>query len=399
MTTVRLHSLLGCALCACAVPPAPAAPELPGVTAAMQASVDAHQIAGAVTWVATRDKVVHLGATGFADLAAHKPMPTDALFWIASMSKPVTSVAVLMLQDEGKLSVSDPVAKYIPEFADLKTPSGQPANLTIAQLLSHTSGLADPKAPATRSAKTLRQLVAIYLAEPMQFEPGSTWRYTTSGFNVAGLIVEIVSGQPFESFLQTRLFDPLGMPDTTFYPNDEQRQRLAHGYRVSPATGGFALQTGLGANGPIPSRGEAPALGGGGLFSTASDYGRFCQMLLGGGTLDGRTYLSADGYRALTTVVTGDLPTGYTKTKLNQVLGWGLGVAVVKAPSGGVSAQLSPGSFGHPGAWGTGAWIDPVKGAAYVLMVQRSNMPDNFENPPALSLVSAAVAALAGPGP
>jgi len=399
MTTVRLHPFLCLALFASAVLPAPAAPELPGVSAAMQASVDAHEIAGAVTLVATRDKVVHLGATGFADLAAHKPMPTDAMFWIASMSKPVTSVAVLMLQDEGKLSVSDPVAKYLPEFAGLKTPSGKPANLTIAQLLSHTSGLADPKAPATRSAKTLRQLVAIYLTEPMQFEPGSTWRYTTSGFNVAGLIVEIVSGQPFESFLQTRLFDPLGMPDTTFYPTDEQRQRLAHSYRVSPAAAGFALQTGLGANGPIPTKGEAPPMGGGGLFSTASDYGQFCRMLLGGGTLDGRTYLSADGYRALTTVVTGDLPTGYTKTKLSQVLGWGLGVAVVKAPSGGVSAQLSPGSFGHPGAWGTGAWIDPVKGAAYVLMVQRSNMPDNFENPPALSLVSAAVAALANPNP
>ena len=149
MTTVRLHPLLCLVLFASAVLPAPAAPELPGVSAAMQASVDAHEIAGAVTLVATRDKVVHLGATGFADLAAHKPMPTDAMFWIASMSKPVTSVAVLMLQDEGKLSVSDPVAKYLPEFAGLKTPSGKPANLTIAQLLSHTSGLADPKAPAT----------------------------------------------------------------------------------------------------------------------------------------------------------------------------------------------------------------------------------------------------------
>jgi CubicO group peptidase (beta-lactamase class C family) len=120
-------------------------------------------------------------------------------------------------------------------------------------------------------------------------------------------------------------------------------------------------------------------------------------MLLNGGTLDGHRYLSEDALRALTTVCTGDLPTGYTKTKLNHVLGWGLGVAVVRAPGDGVSGYLSPGSFGHPGAWGTAAWIDPVKGVAYVMMVQRSNMPDNFENPPALAFVRAAAGALAGP--
>jgi CubicO group peptidase (beta-lactamase class C family) len=321
-------------------------------------------------------------------------MAPDAMFWIASMTKPITSVAILMLQDEGKLSVQDPVARYLPEFAGLRTPAGKPANLTIAQLLDHTSGLADPKAPALRSAKTLRELTAVVLAEPMQFEPGSTWRYTSSAFNVAGLIVEVVSGQPFDAFLQDRLFTPLGMKDTTFYPDDDQRARLAHAYRANPATGALTLVTGLGPNGPIPGRGDSPPLGAGGLFSTASDYARFCQMLLGRGTLGGRRYLSEEGYRALTTIVTGDLPTGYTKTKLNHVLGWGLGAAVVRAPDGGVSAQLSPGSFGHPGAWGTAAWIDPVKGAIYVMMVQRPNMPDNFENPPALAFVRAAAAEL-----
>ena len=152
----------------------------------------------------------------------------------------------------------------------------------------------------------------------------------------------------------------------------------------------------FGGPGPISDEFSLPT---GGLFSTASDYARFCQMLLNGGTLDGRRYLSAAAYRALTTVCTGDLPTGYTKAKLNHVLGWGLGVAVVRAPAGGVSAMLSPGSFGHPGALGTAAWIDPVKGAIYVMMVQRPNMPDNFENPPALAFVRAAAAALANPTP
>ena len=177
------------------------------------------------------------------------------------------------------------------------------------------------------------------------------------------------------------------MTDTTFYPSEGQRLRLAHAYRANPATGALTVQIGLGANGPIPRRGEAVPLGAGGLFTTASDYARFCQMLLNGGALDGRRYLSADAYRAMTTVCTGDLPTGYTRTKLNHVLGWGHGVAVVRAPGDGVSAWLSPGSFGHPGAWGTAAWIDPTKGAIYVMMVQRPNMPDNFENPPALAFI------------
>jgi CubicO group peptidase (beta-lactamase class C family) len=326
-------------------------------------------------------------------------MQLDTMFWIASMTKPVTSVAILMLQDDGRLSVDDPVAKYLPEFAALRTPSGKPANITIAQLLSHTSGLASPpKNAASRSAKTLRDLEAIYLANPMQFEPGSSWKYTTSGFIVAGLIVETVTGKPFDSFLQDRLFDPLGMKDTTFYPTDEQRLRVARGYRVNPQTGEFKVQEGLAANGPIPRRGESVPLGDGGLFSTAGDYARFCQMLLNGGMLDGRRYLSAGAYRSLTTVCTGDLPTGYSKKQINRVLGWGLGEAIVRAHGGGVSDFLSPGTFGHPGAWGPAAWIDPVRGVAYIMMVQRSNMPDNFENPPALAFVRAASGALTPAG-
>jgi len=372
-------------------------PKIPAVGAAMQGMVDAHQVAGAVTMVVSRDQVLHLGAVGYSNLADQRPMADDALFWIASMTKPVTSVAILMLQDEGKLRVDDPVSKYLPEFARLKTPLGKPADITIAQLLHHTSGLADPKATETRSAQTLPELVRIIESQPMQFEPGSIWRYTSSGFDVAGRIVEVVSGEPFEEFLRERLFEPLGMKDTTFYPDEAQRRRLAHAYRADPKAGTFTLVSGLGANGAIPVRGETPPKGGGGLFSTARDTARFARMLLDGGTLDGKRYLSDEAYRALTTVGTGDLPTGYTKTKLNHVLGWGLGVAVVQHPEGGVSAQLTPGSFGHPGAWGTAAWIDPTRGVAYVMMVQRPNMPDNFENPPALAMLSAVVAAVANP--
>ena len=201
-------------------------PKLSGIGDAMQAMIAKNEIAGAVTVVVTKDKVLHLETTGLADVATKKPMTPDALFWIASMTKPITGTAMLMLQDEGKLSVADPVAKYLPEFASLKTPSGKPANLTIAQILTHTSGLGEASGPAAQSAKTLADLVPLWLATPMQYEPGEKWRYTQSGINAAARIVEVVSGMTFDAFLQKRLFDPLGMKNTTFYPTDEQRAQI-----------------------------------------------------------------------------------------------------------------------------------------------------------------------------
>ena len=175
-------------------------PKLPGVGAALQEQVDRHEIAGAVTMVVSKDRVLHLETTGLADMAAHKPMQADTMFWIASMTKPITATAVLMLQDEGKLDVHDPVAKYLPEFANLKTPSGQPANLTLIQILTHTSGLGEAGGPAAREAKTLADLVPLWLAAPMQFEPGSRWSYCQSGINAAGRVIEVVSGMSFDAF-------------------------------------------------------------------------------------------------------------------------------------------------------------------------------------------------------
>lgn len=186
----------------------------------MREVVAKSEIAGAVTMVVAKDKVMHVGIAGLADVAAKKPMAPDALFWIASMTKPITGATVLMLQDEGKLNVADPVAKYLPEFANLKTPSGKPANLTIAQILMHTSGLGEAPQPTAKEAKTLADLVPLWLTAPMQFEPGAQWKYCQSGINAAGRIVEGVSGMSFDAFLQQRLFDPLGMKDATFYPTD-----------------------------------------------------------------------------------------------------------------------------------------------------------------------------------
>src|SRR6201988_2142459 len=212
-------------------------PTLPGVGAAMQAMIAKNEIAGAVTTVVTKDKVLHFETTGGADVAAKRPMAPDALFWIASMTKPVTGVAILMLQDEGKLNVADPVAKYLPEFANLKTPSGKPANLTITQILTHTSGLGEASGPDAQKAKTLADLVPLWLAAPMQYEPGEKWKYTQSGINAGARIVEVVSGMTFDAFVQKRLFDPLGMKNTTFYPTDAQRTRLATAYAKHKDTG------------------------------------------------------------------------------------------------------------------------------------------------------------------
>jgi CubicO group peptidase (beta-lactamase class C family) len=367
---------------------------LPGIGTAMQDMIAKSEIAGAVTAVVTKDRVLHLEATGFADVAAKRPMRPDTLFWIASMTKPVTGVAVLMLQDEGKLAVSDPVAKYLPEFGQLKTPSGKPANLTITQILTHTSGLGEASGPAAQQARTLADLVPLWLAAPMQYEPGERWKYTQSGINAAGRIVEVVSGMTFDAFVQRRIVDPLGMKDTTFYPTDEQRARLATAYAKSKDTG--ALE-------PVPPRRDfgprdRPPQGNGGLYSTAPDYARFSRMLLSGGTLDGRRYLSDAAMKLLTTPRTADLPTGFfqsdTSGNRGANYGWGIGTCILRAPHDGVAEMLSPGTYGHGGAWGTQAWIDPVKGAAYVLMVQRSNFPNSDASDVRRNFQQAAVRAL-----
>jgi CubicO group peptidase (beta-lactamase class C family) len=358
-------------------------PRFPGVALAMKARMDDKEIAGAVTAVITRDGKVALQTHGMADLAAQRPMTPDTLFWIASMTKPVTGVAVLMLQDEGKLKVSDPVANYLPEFAGLKTPSGQPADLTITQLMTHTSGLGEAAGPAAQEARTLADLVPLWLAAPMQYEPGAQWKYTQSGINAAARIVEVVSGQAFEIFLQQRLFDPLGMKNTTFYPTEEQRARLATGYAKDKATGSLV---------PVPPRPgygtrHRPPQGNGGLFSTGPDYANFCLMLLQGGTFRSsaggaeRRLLSPEAMALLTKPLTGGLPTGFFQNGAygprGKNYGWGLGTCILREPHPGVAARLSPGTYGHGGAWGTQAWLDPVKGAGYLLMVQRADFPNS----------------------
>jgi CubicO group peptidase (beta-lactamase class C family) len=347
-----------------------AEPGNPAIRAAVEKFIDAQDISGAVTVVAGKDKLLAFDTIGLADVAKKKPMEPDTLFWVASMTKPFTAVSILMLQDEGKLKVSDPVEKFIPEFAALKTPTGQPAHITIEQILTHTSGLGEGDDATIKSAHTLRDLIPIYLASPMLYEPGERWRYTQSGINVAARIVEVTSGLSFDQFVGKHILKPLGMKHTTFYPNKKQRSHLATPYIKDKQIGTLtaAPYAGYGNQGQ-------PPFGNGGLFSTGPDYARFCQMLLNGGTFRGKHYLSPAAYQQLTTVHTGELKTGFLQTEeygnRGMNYGWGIGVAILKSPHPGVAEMLSPGTFGHGGAWGTQAWIDPVRGLAYILMVQR----------------------------
>jgi CubicO group peptidase (beta-lactamase class C family) len=272
----------------------------------------------------------------------------------------------MALQDEGKLSVDDPVGKYLPELAELKTADGKVAKLTLRHLLTHTSGMGEASGEESKAARKLADLVPIFAKKPLAFEPGTRWQYCQSGINSLGRIVEVVSGQSFPEFLQKRFFDPLGMKDTTFYPAKEQLPRIAKSYT---RTDGKLQEAALWPmfDPTLPDR--FPAANGG-LFSTAGDYGRLCRMLLNQGSLDGKQYLKGETVRQMSTIQTGEIKTGFTDGN-----GWGLGCCVIRRPQG-VSAMLSPGTFGHGGAFGTQAWIDPVKGVAYVLMIQRSNFPN-----------------------
>jgi CubicO group peptidase (beta-lactamase class C family) len=363
---MRTTPLLAIALiCSSAIAADSTDAKLPGVSEAMKNFVDSKDITGAVTLVADKNGIIHLDAIGAADVAGKQPMKTDSIFWIASMTKPITATCVMMLQDEGKLSVDDPVAKYIPEFASLKSASGKPANLTLKHLLTHTSGLHETTPEIAKNAKVLGDLVPSYLTQPTAFEPGSKWAYCQSGINTLGRIIEIVSGKSYPQFVQERVLDPLGMKDTSFYPPAEQLPRIAQSFKKDKDV---LVEMPLGfLMGKSPSDKDRYPLANGGLFSTATDYATFLRMILNKGELNGKRLVSEKAVEQMTTIQSGDVVTGFTPGN-----GWGLGWCVVKEPQG-VTATLSPGTYGHGGAYGTQAWVDPKKGLIQVLMIQRAN--------------------------
>ncbi len=337
---------------------------LAGISSRMQELAASGQMSGAVTLVARRGRVVHTGATGKADLASGRDMAPNTLFAIASMTKPVTAAAVAVLMDEGSVHLDDAVSRYIPAFADTKLAGGQKPKreITIRDCLTHTNGLVSDQ----KNQGTLAQTAELLAKSELAFEPGSKWQYGP-GLSVAGRVVEVVSGKSFDQFLTERIFKPLEMHDTTFFPSDEQKGRIARLYQ--PAAGGAGLEPGSHWLFDLaPDTTPNPS---GGLYSTAGDLVRFHQMVLNGGDLDGRRILTADAVRQLTAVQTGELSAGPTPG-----VSWGLGFSLIREPQGGADG-FSPGSYGHGGAFGTQGWVDPQRQMITILLIARQGFaPD-----------------------
>ena len=344
----------------------------------MRKFVDDGVVSGVVTLVAGRGGIEHFDAVGKSDIASGRAMRKDDLFWIASMTKPMTAMCVLMLQEEGRLSIDDPVEKHLPEFkgqwlvekkeADRMSLVRPARPVTLRDLLTHTSGLGDVKPP--RPFSTLAELAMAYAREPLQFQPGSLWRYSNAGINTLGRIVEVVSGKGYAEFMQERIFTPLGMTDTTFWPTEAQMQRIAKSYKVGKESGRLEETTVYFTEGPLSDRRRTP-FPAGGLYSTARDVARVYSLMLNGGELDGQRLLSKDTVKLMTTTQSGDIKTGFV-----EGMSWGLGFQVVKEPQG-ATEDLAPGTFGHGGAYATQSWADPSKGKAYILLVQRAGMPNS----------------------
>lgn len=334
--------------------------------------ITAGELPGAVSLVAQNGRIVYFDARGVLDGDTHKPVAKDAIYSLASLTKPVTTVAILMLVEEGKLRLTDPISKFIPSYAEVQV-AVTPARtatvnrpLVIRDLLTHTSGMVSPPQFPTDANATLANFIPSFAKQPLEFQPGTQWTYSnTVAFDTLARIAEITSGQPFDRFLRDRIFEPLGMNDTAHTLSAAQKQRLATRYDVTPK----GLQKTIRADTPL-------YFGGGwGLNSTAQDYYRFAQMLLNKGELDGHRLLSPRAVELMQAVQAPDTLPGRTPGTA-----WGLGVRVITdAAKAGV--WLSNGSYGWTGASGTHFWIDPAENLVAVLMAAAPtpNLKPDFE--------------------
>jgi CubicO group peptidase (beta-lactamase class C family) len=367
---------------------------------AIQRHIDSHDISGAVTVVARKGRLAHLEAHGLMDLDTKKAMSRDMLFWIASMTKPITGVSILMLMEEGKLRLSDPVSKFIPEFRGIKVavmqerPGGRggpateplfytvPATreITIQDLLSHVSGLVSGGAAsaaelakvARRPGETLADYIPRLGATPLDFQPGSRWSYSPgAGFETLGRIVEIVSGQKYDQFLRQRIFDPLGMKDITFHPAAEQMGRVTTMYHREN-NGLTKVDTSARVNN------TSYFSGAGGLMSDAEDYLQFGEMLANGGQLNGKRLLGPKTVELMSAVFAPDTLPGRPKGR-----SFGLSVQVI-SDAVAANTRISNGSYGWDGAFGTHFWVDPKEKIVGILMIQTDNpnreLNGDFEN-------------------
>src|SRR6267154_201877 len=365
------------------------------ITKLFQAEVEKGAIPGAVLLVARDGKLVYLQTVGYQDREKRLAMKADAIFRIASMTKPVTSVAVMMLAEEGKIDLLAPVWQYLPELKDVKvgvekmdSSSGKPTlsfedtrrAMTVQDLLRHTSGLvygpfgnslvhqAYNKANLFDAHQTLAEFMTKLSKLPLAHQPGSVWEYGMST-DVLGRIVEVVSGMAFDRFLEERITGPLRMNDTAFYLNQAQVSRLAEP-QIDPATG---KRPGASGAEDLTKEKQKWFSGGGGLLSTASDYARFCQMLLNRGQLDGARLLSPKTLAVMTSdqIPPGIPRSGYEDMAPTLELGqsFGLGFAV-RADVGHNPLSGSVGDYFWAGAFGTYFWVDPQEKLFAVMMVQ-----------------------------
>ncbi|MDR0532859.1 MAG: beta-lactamase family protein [Verrucomicrobiales bacterium] len=358
LAAALLLSLAACSKNQAANDEAPASPE---VTATLQPYLDSYKLAGMVTIIADKTGKVHYrNLLGYADVENKKPISEDNVFWCASMSKMFVGASIMMLVDEGKVSLDDPVAKYIPELGKwmviaekdnnhvLLKPLEQP--VTLRHLLSHTSGLtflSELQQTVGADTTPLKARALSSVTGPLQWQPGEKYQYGNQGMNIAARVVEIVSGMPYEEFLQKRFFDPLGMTGTTFWPNDAQIARLAGAYGPNKEKNGYQKGDISFLTKPYSDRLHRFPEAGGGLFSTTHDMFRYGLMLANNGELDGKRYLSATAMDELRKEQTG-------KTKVNYSLGY----------------HLRNGMFGHDGAYGTDLSVNPRTGMVALFMVQ-----------------------------
>ncbi len=340
----------------------------------MKAFVERGTISGAVTLVQRHGVRASLEAVGMQDIEARKPMRTDTIFQIASMTKPVTGVAIMMLMEEGRLALTDPVEKYLPEFRGQwliekleggKRVMRRPARaITIRDLMTHTSGMSGefPEGLSDlmdKGNRTLAEAVSIFSQQPLEFEPGAKWIYSNTGLNTLGRIVEVVADQPFDKFLETRIFQPLGMRDTFFFPAPDKYDRIAIIYARKD---GKLVDSGM----DRFRKNYKFVRASGGLFSTATDMASFYQMMLNGGSSGGKRFLSKAAVEVMTSLHTGDIPLGASTGD-----GYGLTWRVTRN-NGGTLSGKSIGTYGHGGAHGTQGWVDPSKDMVGVFMIQRA---------------------------
>ncbi len=362
------------------------------------AEAGVNQVPGMVVVVGSSKGVALLEAVGSVDIEGTTPLAPDALYRIASMTKPIVAIGVMQLVDAGKVKVDDPVAKYLPEFQgqllvtkrEGSQVTAQPPErpITVRDLLTHTSGMPGGYPSGYSNLYMDRQLTLaeatlLQSQRPLDFAPGSKWSYCNAGIDTLGRIIEVASGESFQDYLQKHVFAPLGMNDTTFFPSPEQLKRLARLYDFKD--GKLVAQTYslLGptahAKHPIPA---------GGLYSTAADLSKLYAFLLQGAQSKDLTLVSKDSLQAMTAVQTGDLVCGFTPG-----MGFGYGFAVVRKPEG-VHSMMSAGTYGHGGAFGTQGWCDPHQDLFVVLLIQRSGMPNADASPLRGELQRLAVEAL-----